>query len=79
MDAIERYFRDTGDTPAALAQRIGRSPSTITRAIKGQRNPSLNLARDIERGSAGRLPAADFIGACLSRGLTSNDHGAEAA
>lgn len=66
MNAIERYFENNkDDSPAALAKRIGRSASTITRAIKGERNASMNLARDIERGTDGKLTASEFLNACL--------------
>ena len=65
MNVIETYFKETGDTPAALAQRIGRSPSTITRVMRGERDPSMELARQIERGTEGKLTAEQFISACL--------------
>lgn len=67
MDAIERYFHESGDTPSRLAGRIGRSPSTITRVINGQREPSFDLAREIERGTEGKLAAGEFLQACLER------------
>ena len=67
MNAIELYFETTGDTPAALARRIGRASSTITRLRKGQRNASFGLARDIERGTDGKLTAVQIIAVCFDR------------
>lgn len=67
MDAIARYFDESGDTPSRLADRIGRAPSTITRVINGQREPSFDLAHDIERGTEGRLTAGEFLQALLDR------------
>ncbi|MRI57354.1 hypothetical protein D8770_25975 [Methylobacterium sp. DB1607] len=65
MNALTAYFADTGDNLARLAERIGRSPSTITRPLRGERNVSMNVAREIERATDGRVSAAQFIAICL--------------
>lgn len=65
MNALTAYFADTGDNLAKLAERIGRSPSTITRPLRGERNVSMNVAREVERATGGRVTAAQFIEICL--------------
>lgn len=77
MNAIERYFSDTGDTATSLAGRIGRSPSTLTRAINGQRNASMKLARQVEAGTGGKLKASDFLAACLAAANPPSQQAAE--
>ena len=52
-DLLTEYLDDAGETLSSLAARIGRSPSTLTRALRGERDASLKLARDVERGSIG--------------------------
>lgn len=63
---MEAYFADSGDTPSALAARIGRAPSTITRALRGERNVSFDLAIDVERGTGGAVKAESFMADCLN-------------
>ncbi len=63
---LSAYFDRTGDSPTKLAERIGRSPSSITRPLRGERNASMDLARDIERGTDGAVTAAQFLEICLS-------------
>lgn len=62
---VEQYFSLEGNSPSALAAKIGCSPSTITRSLKGERQPSFDLARDIERVTEGAIPAVDFIAVCM--------------
>lgn len=66
MNALEQYFAETGDTPSKLAQRVGRSPSTITRPLNGERNVSMDVALDVERGTGGRVPANEFLSICMA-------------
>ena len=64
-DALSAYLDNAGETLSGLAARIGRSPSTLTRALRGERDASLKLARDVERGTEGKVSASDFIALCL--------------
>lgn len=64
-NSLSRYLREANTTLSALAIRMGRSPSTLTRAIKGERDPSIGLARDVERWTDGKVPAAEFMAICL--------------
>lgn len=77
MDALTDYLKDNGERLSAFAVRIGRSPSTLSRALAGQRDPSIDLARDVERGSAGRVTKIQFLEICLS--AQSGDKVSEAA
>ena len=65
MDALSEYLSETNEKLSAFAVRIGRSPSTLSRALTGQRDPSVDLARDVERGTAGRVSALQFLEICL--------------
>jgi antitoxin HigA-1 len=65
QDILLSYLEDTGENLSVLATRIGRSPSTLTRALSGERNPSVDLARDVEKGTNGRVSAGQFLAICL--------------
>lgn len=65
---LDAYLQETGESLSTLASRIKRSPSTLTRALNGKRNPSVRLARDVEVGTGGRVTAQDFIALCLQAG-----------
>jgi len=65
MDALSEYLNETNEKLSTFAVRIGRSPSTLSRALAGQRDPSVDLARDIERGTGGRVTALQFLEICL--------------
>lgn len=47
MTSLAEYFQKTDDRPAKMAERLGVEPSTITRIVKGERKPSVELARRI--------------------------------
>lgn len=66
MDALSNYLDETGERLSAFAVRIGRSPSTLSRALAGQRDPSIDLARDVERGSGGKVTTIQFLEICLT-------------
>jgi len=67
MDTLTSYLANRGEKLSAFAVRIGRAPSTLTRVLSGARNPSLGLARDVERGTGGEVSAAQFLELCLTR------------
>lgn len=64
-NSLTRYLRDTGTNLSGLAAAMGTSPSTLTRPLKGERNPTVGLARKVERVTNGRVTAAEFIEACI--------------
>ena len=65
QNSLHRYLKQPGQSMAALAARVGVFPSTITRPLKGERQPSIELAKEIERKTNGEITARDFIAACL--------------
>ncbi len=65
MNALDAYFSETGENTHRLAAKIGCSTSTITRPLRGERNPSVKLARKIEQHTSGRVTAQEFIAICL--------------
>ena len=64
-NSLTRYFRETGENLSILAARMGRHPSTLTRPLKGERNPSIALAREVEQATGSRVSAAAFIEICM--------------
>lgn len=66
MDALSTFLSETGEKLSTFAVRIGRSPSTLSRAISGRRDPSIDLARDVEKGTSGRVSTIQFIEICLN-------------
>lgn len=60
-NSLTRYLHESEETLSSLASRMGRHPSTLTRLMRGERSPSLALARDIERATGGRVTAVEFI------------------
>lgn len=66
MNALERYFRDTGSSASKLAELVGCSPSSITRPLNGERNASMDLALGVERATAGAVTADEFLAICLA-------------
>jgi plasmid maintenance system antidote protein VapI len=49
MTHLRDHLKDTGKTPSALAKELGVQPSTITRIVRGERQPSAKLARRISQ------------------------------
>lgn len=53
---LKSYLIDRGETRAAFAARVTTSAATITRIIKGEFRPGLDLAWRIERATGGKVP-----------------------
>lgn len=47
MTHLRDHLKDAGKTSTALARELGVQPSTITRIVRGERQPSARLARRI--------------------------------
>lgn len=65
MNALDQYFADTGENAHRLAAKIGCSASTLTRPLRGERNPSVKLARLVEQHTEGRVTAKQFMAICI--------------
>jgi len=61
MDALSTYLEEQEEKLSTFAVRIGRSPSTLSRVLSGQRDPSMDLARDVEKGTDGRVSKLQFL------------------
>lgn len=56
---LDAYFRDSGDTQADFAARLGVSQPAISLIRNGKRTPSLRLAKRI--AEAARIPVETLI------------------
>ena len=77
MNAMQVYFAETGENATKLAERIRCSPSSITRPMAGEKNASMDLALEIERGTGGKVTAEQFLAICLSAKRAKSNEGAE--
>lgn len=59
MQQLADYLALTSKKPAALAKELGVEPSTITRILKGERKPSLQLAMRINAATG--VPIDDLL------------------
>ncbi len=69
--SLDRYLRENGMNLSGLAAQMGKSPSTLTRPLKGTRDPSVGLAKEVEQFTKGAVTAAEFIQACILAGAPS--------
>lgn len=65
MTTLHSYLEVQKVSLSAFARSIGRSASTLTRALCGQRAPSFSLALDVERGTGSTVTAEEFLSACM--------------
>lgn len=73
---LTEYLERTGTSLSGFALRMGKSPSTLLRALNGERNPSVKLAKLVERTSDGEVTASQFLNTCLSAVPTPERKGA---
>lgn len=62
---FEQYLADNDLTFSAFAEKIGRHHASIVRPLRGERNMSMNVAYDCERGTRGKIKAHEFIALCF--------------
>lgn len=58
---LERYLAERKLTPSAFAVSIASPPSTITRLLRGERVPGLELLQRIYTATDGAVTANDFL------------------
>lgn len=58
---LETYLSENQIKPTAFAAEIGVAPSTITRLLKGERSPRLDLIMLIKEKTGGQVTADDFF------------------
>jgi plasmid maintenance system antidote protein VapI len=66
MNALERYFENTGTNVSALAAKIGCAVSTLTRPLAGMRNVSMDVAIEVEKATDAQVSASEFMTICLA-------------
>lgn len=64
MTALEVYFHETGQNASRLAVELECAVTSLTRPLRGERKPSVDLALKIETVTKGRVTASDFLSAC---------------
>lgn len=58
---LEQYLTDNQIKPVAFATSIGVSPSTITRIIRGERSPGIELIAKIMDETGGKVAFEDWL------------------
>lgn len=57
---LTQYLAQAEKSASELAATIGCETSTITRIMRGERRPSINLAARIEAATGGQVSIKDF-------------------
>ena len=57
------YLRDHDELPVRFAERIGRSPATVSRILSGVSRPDWETIERIVRATRGKVTANDFMDA----------------
>jgi len=63
---LEQYLKENDLKPVAFATSIGVAPSTITRILRGERSPGLDLMLKIKTGTGGAVSADDWLASAES-------------
>jgi transcriptional regulator with XRE-family HTH domain len=58
---LEQYLTETNTKPIAFAGSIGVAPSTITRILRGERSPGIEIIAKIETGTGGKVAFKDWL------------------
>ena len=58
---LETYLQSKDLKPTTFAAEIGVYPSTITRVLRGERFPSLDLGMKIDRATKGKVKPQDWF------------------
>lgn len=58
---LHEYLKSKNIKPAAFAASIDVAPSTITRIIRGERTPRIELAAKIKLATKGKVKIDDFM------------------
>lgn len=58
---LASYLKKHGESPADFARRVAKSRATISRLLDGSRQPSPELAYDIDKATRGQVTMYDFL------------------
>ena len=59
---LAEWIRAQGCTQRSVARRLGVSPSTLSRLLKGERSPSASLMRRVYELTEGKVTPTDLVG-----------------
>ena len=60
---LAEYLQANGELPVRFAERIGRSPATVSRILSGIQRPEWKTMKAIARATRGKVTANDFMDA----------------
>lgn len=66
MEKLKTHISDNYPNLSAYAVELGVSVSTVTRLLRGERQPGLDLLERIEGESGGKITAQDFYSGTIS-------------
>jgi transcriptional regulator with XRE-family HTH domain len=58
---LETFLSERNKKPSVFAAEIGVSPSTITRILRGERSPGLDLVMRINAATKGKVKPSDWL------------------
>ena len=58
---FSEWIRAEGCTQRAVARRLGVSPSTLSRLLRGERSPSASLMRRVFELTEGKVTPTDLV------------------
>lgn len=58
---LETYLTENKIKPATFAASLDVAPSTITRIIRGERTPRIDLIAKIQTATGGKVTVHDFM------------------
>jgi predicted transcriptional regulator len=64
---LQEYLKAKELTPSAFAALIKSPPSTVTRLLKGQRSPRIDLMVKIKVATGGKVTPEDFVSEAAGR------------
>ena len=59
---LAEWIREMGYTQRLVARRLGVSPSTLSRLLKGERSASASLMRRVFELTEGQVTPTDLVG-----------------
>ncbi|TXH51327.1 MAG: hypothetical protein E6Q97_18710 [Desulfurellales bacterium] len=65
LNKIQRYLARSGVSLSSLARDAEVSDTTIRKVLSGDNEPTVQLARAIERGTKGQITAKEFMLCCM--------------
>ena len=58
---LDQFLQDNGLRQASFAERVGATQATISKLVRDETRPSLELAVRIERETKGAVPANSWV------------------